>query len=66
MKLNIITAQSVYPESHTISDSSQLYKFIDEGSFRDGIKSFENPMPTIIRDNENKLICVFTYCESDN
>ena len=60
----MIESSSRYPNTYEIPDDSDLYKLLSEGSFRDGIKSFDNPLPTIIRDNENKPIIVFTYCEN--
>ena len=58
----MIDGTSRYPNTFEIEHDSELYKLLDEGNFRDGIKSFENPLPTIIRDSENKPIIVFTFC----
>lgn len=64
ISLNIVTGSTNVPDQYRVPSESQLYQFIVEGSYKDGIKSFENPLPTIIRDGEGKPIVVFTFCEN--
>lgn len=58
IKLSIISSNhSVYPVQYEVSPESQLFKFVEQGSSFFGIQ----PVPTLIRDCNDRHICIFTH-----
>lgn len=51
------------PKTFLVNENSRLYHHVLDGNFIEDGKSFENPIPTIIRDGEQKRICVFTFSD---
>ena len=50
---------------YQIREDAELYKHIMNGNYVEKGSSFENPVPTIIR-NKNSRLCIFTYSDQDN
>ena len=50
-----------------IPEDSPLYKHITLGNFKEGVKSFHNPVPTIInigkREDEKMSVVAYTYSD---